>query len=69
MPRPDDSAIGWGVTEELMFDLEAIVNSVAKSFENRKPSSDFAKAFSKNSTTRPTVGAKLFWSKITEAIK
>ena len=52
-----------------MFDLEAIENNVAKSFENRKPSNDFAKSFSRNSTTCPTVGAKLFWSKITEAIK
>ena len=55
--------------EELMFDFEAIENSFASSFENAKPSTDFKKLFSKNSTTCPTVGAKLFWSKITEAIK
>ena len=52
-----------------MFDFEAIENSCVKSFENKKPSNDFNKAFSRNSTTGPTVGAKLFWSKITEAIK
>ena len=55
--------------EELMFDFEAIENSFVTSFENTKPSNDFNKPFSKNSTTCPTVGAKLFWSKITEAIK
>ena len=55
--------------EELMLDLEAIADNVAKSFENRKPINDFTKIFSKDSTTCPTAGAKLFWSKITEAIK
>ena len=52
-----------------MFDLEAIMDNVAKSFENRKLISDLTKIFSKERTTCPTVGAKLFWSKITEAIK
>ena len=55
--------------EELMFDFEAIEKSFANSFENTKPSNDFNKVFSRNSTTCPTVGAKLFWYKITEAIK
>jgi len=32
--------------EELMFDFEAIENSCVRSFENKKPSNDFNKAFS-----------------------